>query len=99
MFNSLRTVAAKLTRGSSGSQLASQDQPEPEQRLAQLSEVASEDTVGSIHSFPPRSSCSRDRSRQSIDGKKAPLRPSTSGSKVQAQLNAQDSPMSKPRPY
>ncbi|KAA6423724.1 MAG: hypothetical protein FRX49_06295 [Trebouxia sp. A1-2] len=57
MFNSLRTVAAKLTRGSSGAQLAAQDQRTSEQNPERSSEAASageDDTLGSIHSFPPR---------------------------------------------
>lgn len=84
MFNSLRTVAAKLTRGSSGANLAAQDQRISEQKPEQSSEVTSageDDTLGSIHSFPPRSSTSRDRSRQSSDGRKGIPRTSTSGSK------------------
>ncbi len=90
MFNSLRTAAAKLTRGSSGGQLAAQDQRTSEQKAEQSSEAASvgeDDTLGSIHSFPPRSSASRDRSRQSSDGRRAIPRASTSGIKVSAHLS------------
>ena len=90
MFNSLRTAAAKLTRGSSGANLAAQDQRISVQKPEQSSEATSageDDTLGSIHSFPPRSSTSRDRSRQSSDGRKGIPRASTSGSKVSAHLS------------
>lgn len=87
MFNSLRTVAAKLTRGSSGANLAAQDQRRSEQKPEQSSEAGEDDTLGSIHSFPPRSSTSRDRSRQSSDARRAIPRASTSGLKVCVHLS------------
>ena len=81
MFNTLRSAAAKLTRGASGSQLATQGQTKSEPELKEQSDVGSTeqaDTLGSFQSFPRRSSASRDRGRQSIDGGKvaASSRPS-----------------------
>ena len=84
MFSSLRTAAAKLTRGDSGG-ATSQSQKSSDKDDEEGGDVVSAekpDTLGSIHSVPPRSSVSRDRGRQSLDNrsKGSPSSMSTCGS-------------------
>lgn len=93
MFNSLRTAAAKFTRSSgsgSGRQSSTYDAREGGAEVSdQITSAEQADTLGNFQSFPRRSSISRDKGRNSAEGRNPHGCTSSSGSKVPARLVAQ----------
>lgn len=86
MFNSLRTAAARLTRSGSGSgsqALSEHARNSEPQEPDQVASAEQADTLGDFQSFPPRSSISRDKGRNSVDGRKPYGTASSAGPKVQ----------------
>ncbi|KAL3139891.1 hypothetical protein ABBQ38_004185 [Trebouxia sp. C0009 RCD-2024] len=84
MFNSLRTAAAKFTRSSgSGRQSSTNDDARESgaQVTDQIASAEQADTLGNFQSFPRRSSISRDKGRNSVEGSKPHGCTSSSGSK------------------
>lgn len=91
MFNSLRTAAAKFTRSSgSGRQSSTNDDARESgaQVTDQIASAEQADTLGNFQSFPRRSSISRDKGRNSVEGSKPHGCTSSSGSKVSARSAA-----------
>ena len=87
MFNSLRTAAAKFTRisGSGSGRHSSVEEARDSgaQLPEQIASAEQADTLGNFQSFPRRSSISRDKGRNSVEGSKPYGCASSSGSKVQ----------------